>query len=80
MRKLTEKFVAWCNDNSPAARLERTIAQGIIGVGIGIISTMATGEGLVGMIAAPIAMAILSPVMAQIGKQETIVIKAEGTE
>lgn len=35
VRMVSEGFVAWCADTSPAARLERTIAQGLIGVAIG---------------------------------------------
>lgn len=64
MRKITTKLVEWSSDNSPAARLERTIAQGVIGVVIGGLTTGEwTGACIVGL-----AMAILSPVQALIGK------------
>lgn len=65
-RKATEKFVNWCNDNSTAARLERTIAQGVIGV---IIGGLATGEWG-GAVVVGVAMAVLSPIQAMLGKND----------
>lgn len=68
IRRASEGFVSWCADPSPAARLERTIAQGIIGVVIGL------GTGLVGapewvqLCIIPVVMAILAPIQAEIGK------------
>ena len=67
MRKLTQAFVDWCDDASPAGRLEHTIAQGVIGV---IVSALATGEWT-GAIITGLVIAVLSPVMAEIGKNTT---------
>lgn len=67
-RRFSEAFVEWCADNSPAARLERTIAQGIIGIAAGIATAALTGNGAVGTVVAPMVMAVLSPIQASIGK------------
>lgn len=70
---MTEKFINWCSDNSPAAKLERTIVQGVIGAIIAAVPQM------VGLLVLPewatalivaIVMAVLSPVMAAIGEKK----------
>ncbi len=68
IRKASESFVAWCADGSPAARLERTIAQGVIGGAIGALSEMAGAPEWVQMGVAPIIMAVLAPLQAQLGE------------
>ena len=45
IRKASTAFVNWCADTSPAARLERTIAQGVIGVGASILANIARPSG-----------------------------------
>ena len=41
MRRITEAFVAWCADDSAAARFERTVVQGVLAaVAVGVT----TGE------------------------------------
>lgn len=63
LRRCTQAFVAWCADDSPAAKFERTVAQGTIGaVAVGLT----TGEWGAAF-ATAIAMAVISPVQAQIG-------------
>lgn len=66
IRKITDAFIAWCNDNSAAAKLERTIVQGIIGV---IAGGLTTGEWT-GALIVGIVMAILAPIQAAIGGKE----------
>lgn len=64
MRKLTSRFCAWCADTSDAARLERTVAQGIIAaVSVG----MTTGEWGASVVTAVI-MAVITPIQAALGK------------
>lgn len=68
MRKITSKFVEWCADNSPAAKLERTVAQGIIGVVSGVTASLCTGDGVIGTVVAPSVMVVLTSVQAYIGE------------
>lgn len=66
MRKLTSRFCAWCADTSDAARLERTVAQGIIAaVSVG----MTTGEWGASVVTAVI-MAVITPIQAAIGRAD----------
>lgn len=69
---MTEKFINWCADNSPAAKLERTIAQGVFGAIIAavpqMIGLLALPEWGTALIVATV-MAILSPIMAAIGEK-----------
>lgn len=67
-KTLTERFCDWCGDPSPAARLQRTIFQGIIGVGIGCLTSISGAPEWVNMAVIPTAMAILAPIQAEIGK------------
>lgn len=69
IRKATTAFVNWCADTSPAARLERTIAQGVIGVGASILANIAGAPEWVTIGLAPTVMAILAPIQAEIGKR-----------
>lgn len=63
MRKLTSRFCAWCADTSDAARLERTVAQGVIAaVAVGVT----TGEWGPSVVTAVI-IAIFTPIQAAIG-------------
>lgn len=62
--------------NSTSARLLRTIVQGVLGVVVSYLSTLATGApDVVSLLIIPIVMAILSPIMGAIGgtldKEET---------
>lgn len=64
MRKLTSRFCAWCADTSDAARLERTVVQGVIAaVAVGVT----TGEWGAG-VATAVIMAVITPIQAALGK------------
>lgn len=64
--KIVEKFLAWCHADTPAARFERTVAQGLVAV---VVAGVTTGEwGTASIVAA--VMAVLAPVQAEIGKGE----------
>ena len=64
MRRFTEAFVNWCADPSPAARFERTVAQGVLAaVAVGV----ASGEWGASFGTAVIT-AVLAPVQAALGK------------
>lgn len=66
MRKLTSRFCAWCADTSDAARLERTVAQGVIAaVAVGVT----TGEWGPSVVTAVI-IAIFTPIQAAIGQAD----------
>lgn len=67
-RRASEAFVNWCADPSPAARFERTVAQGVIGVGVACLSGIAGAPEWVQFAAVPLAMAVLAPIQAEIGK------------
>lgn len=71
-KTLTEKFIEWCNEDTPDARMQRTIAQGIVGAIIVAIPQMVElvtlPEWASGLLVACI-MAILAPVQAHIGKK-----------
>lgn len=68
MRKYTQKFIAWCAEDTPAARFERSVVQGVIGAGVGILSGVAASNPVVGAVVAPCIMALIAPVQAWIGK------------
>jgi len=65
IRRITTRFIGWCEENSLAARLERTIVQGIIAVLIVGITTQEWSTTL----ATGIIMAILSPLQKAIGNK-----------
>lgn len=67
IRKYTEAFVAWCADASPAAKFERTVAQGVIGVLMSWLSSLAGAPEVVQTIVVPVTMAVLAPIQAEIG-------------
>lgn len=73
IRKFTNGFMAWCVDNSAAARLERSVAQGVLAV---VIAGVTTGEwGVAAMTAAIVA--VLSPIQAKLGAS---LEETDGTE
>lgn len=67
MRKITEKFTAWCAEDTPAAKFERTVAQGLIGVACAALSAVAGAPEWVQVGVVPAAMAVLAPVQAWVG-------------
>lgn len=68
IRKATNAFVAWCADNSPAAKFERTVAQGLVGVGIACLTGLSGAPEWVQFAIVPSVMAVLAPIQAEIGK------------
>lgn len=72
MRKAIKKFMAWCAEDSAAARFERTVVQGIIGVVVGAVSYWFAGDGITAIVVAPVVMAVLSPAQSAIGNRGEI--------
>ena len=64
MRKLTQKFVDWCDDTSKAARIERTVVQAILAGVVGGLSTGQWGAAVV----TSILVGVLAVFQATIGK------------
>ena len=64
IRRASDGFVSWCADNSAAAKLERTVAQGVIGVAVGALAGVAGAPPVVQTLIIP---AVLSPIQARIG-------------
>lgn len=67
--KATDGFVAWCAKDTPGARLQRTIVQGVIGVASSAVAYYITGEGAAAIVVAPAIMAVLAPVQKAIGNK-----------
>lgn len=67
-RGITEAFIEWCGDNSPAAKLERTIAQGVIGVSFGMLANLVDAPEWFTYAIIPIVMAIVAPIQAVIAE------------
>lgn len=67
--KATDGFVEWCAKDTPGARLQRTIAQGVIGVASSAVAYYITGDGAAAVVVAPVIMAILAPVQKAIGNK-----------
>lgn len=65
IRTITTKFVNWCQDDSLAARLERTIVQGVIAV---VVVGVTTGEWGAATATGAI-IAVLSPIQKAIGNK-----------
>lgn len=65
VRRATEGFCAWCAEDTPAARFERTVAQGAVAaVAVGVT----TGEWGAAF-ATALAMAVISPVQAALAEK-----------
>ena len=62
-------FFSWFFDsNSTGARLVRTIVQGVLGVVVSYLTVIAANAPeIVSLLVIPVVMAILSPIMAEIG-------------
>lgn len=72
---MMEKFIAWCANDSAAARLERTIVQGVIAAFIvafpQMMELVAMPEWATALLVA-VGMAILSPIMKAIGNKGVV--------
>lgn len=67
--KATDSFVAWCAEDTPSARLQRTVVQGIVGVAAASVAYYITGDGVASIVIAPAIMAVLSPIQKAIGNK-----------
>ncbi|MEY8460152.1 hypothetical protein AALA69_03360 [Eggerthellaceae bacterium 24-137] len=68
IRRATEAFTSWLCDNSAAAKFERTVAQGVLGVVAAAISAATGMPEWLNALVAPSVMAVLAPSMDMIGK------------
>lgn len=79
-RRATEAFVAWCAEDTPAAKFERTVAQGVVGAVVAGVTTGIWGAAF----ATALVMAVLAPVQAQIGRKaddwETVITYGDKEE
>ena len=67
IRRASEAFVAWCADNSAAAKFERSVAQGVIGVASACLAGIAGAPEWVQVGLVPTVMAVIAPTQAWIG-------------
>lgn len=67
IRKFTNALIAWCADNSAAAKFERTIAQGALGVLAAWLTSLTGMPEWFNVLVAPMIMVVLTPLMATIG-------------
>lgn len=67
IRRITEGITEWCADNSPAAKLERTVAQGAIGVASAALAAVAGAPEWVQQVIIPTVMVVFTALQAQIG-------------
>lgn len=63
--KLTNAFIRWCQRDTAAARFQRSVVQGVLGV---IAGGVATGEWSGALVVGTIT-AILSPIQKAIGNK-----------
>lgn len=68
VRRATEAFTSWLRDGSAAAKFERTVAQGVLGVAAAAISAATGMPEWFNALVAPSVMAVLAPSMDMIGK------------
>lgn len=72
---MMEKFIAWCANDSAAARLERTIIQGVIGAFIAafpqMVGLLTLPEWATALVVA-VVMAIIAPIMKAIGNKGVV--------
>lgn len=67
--KATSGFIDWCARDTAEARFQRSVVQGVIGVGCGILAAAAANNPIVGTYVAPTVMAVLAPIMKAIGNK-----------
>lgn len=78
--KATNAFIDWCARDTAAARFQRSVAQGIIAVLIGLLTMWADAPEWVTVAAIPLVMAVLAPIQAAIGAGADKPTKKEGSE
>lgn len=67
--KAADGFVAWCAEDTPGARLQRTIVQGVIGVAGAAVAYYITGDGVASTVVAPVIMSVLAPLQKAIANK-----------
>ena len=77
-RTLRQRFFDWCAEDSAAARFERSVAQGVIGVASGILAAYATQDPFIGTVVAPTVMAVLAPLQKVLGNRGEVNDNANG--
>ena len=65
VRRCTAAFAAWCAEDTPSAKFERTVAQGVVGA---VAAGTATGEWGAAF-ATALVMAVIAPVQAMLGRK-----------
>lgn len=65
----TDAFVAWCGEDTPGARLQRTVVQGLIGVAGAAVAYYITGDGVASIVVAPAIMSVLAPLQKAIANR-----------
>ena len=80
IRLCTNAIIAWCADNSAAAKLERTIAQALFGLFSAWVSSLAGAPEIVQTVICPTVMAVLTPIMAYVGSVDTNETKIGGSK
>lgn len=66
-RTFRQRFWDWCAEDSAAARFERSVAQGLIGVASSLVTYYATQDPFVAAVIGPAAMAVLAPLQKVFG-------------
>ena len=67
-RTITERFIDWCARDTEAARFQRSVAQGVIGVGVACLTSISEAPEIVTILVIPTVMAVLAPIQSAIGK------------
>lgn len=78
--KATNAFIDWCARDTAAARLQRTVVQGIIAVIVGLITMWSDAPEWATVAAMPLVMAVLSPIQAAIGNSGEVGPRKEGSD
>ena len=69
INKATDEFIEWCAKDTASARLQRSVAQGLVGVACAAVAYYLTGNGVVSVIVTPSVMALLAPIQKAIGNK-----------
>lgn len=67
-RTITERFIDWCARDTDAARFQRSVAQGVIGVGVACLTSISEAPEIVTILVIPTVMVVLAPIQSAIGK------------
>lgn len=67
---VTNAFLDWCHRSTAAAKFQHTVVQGIVGIIASILTMIVDAPTWVTIGIIPAVMAILTPAMAEIGKND----------